>query len=66
LLKERVNELNNIIIELKKDLQSSNVRAKELERKYLETNNGLFWQLARRARRLVGYFIRKARGTTKP
>jgi len=42
LLKERVNELNNIIIELKKDLQSSNVRAKELERKYLETNNGLF------------------------
>lgn len=64
LLKERVNELNNIIIELKKDLQSSNLRAKELERKYLWANTGLLWQIARRARRLVGYIFRKVRGAT--
>jgi len=63
--KDKVTEMGNLLHDRQAEIVVQTKRAKEFERKYLEANNGLFWQVGRRARAVAGRIKRKVMGGTK-
>ncbi len=63
--KDKVTDMGNLLHERQAEVAAQAKRAKEFERKYREANNGLLWQVGRRARSVAGRAKRKLRGGSK-